>query len=100
MTFLAVPLILVIIIALIVRLKNAGKIRDISLTSVGNGLESKHKELGKWISKTTNRKNRNGGFTRLNQNSDDEEAESLNRQKSNSDSESEDEIQLPTISKV
>jgi hypothetical protein len=102
MAFLAIPLLLVVITALIVRLKNNGKLRDVSLKNVGNGLETKHKELGKWISKTTNRKKRNG-FTRLNQDSEEEEAESLNKNSNlnGSDSDSaEDEIHLPNISKV
>jgi hypothetical protein len=105
MAFLAIPLILIVIIALIVRLKNMGKLRDVSFANVGNGIDTKHKELGKWISKTTNRKNRDG-FTRLRQDSQDEETESLNKPKNStndSDSDSaEDEIQLqlPSISKV
>ena len=103
MAFLAIPLVLVVITALIVRLKNSGKLRDVSLKNVGNGLETKHKELGKWISKTSNRKKRNNGFTRLNQDSEEEEAESLNKNSNMNDSDSdsaEDEIHLPNISKV
>ena len=103
MTFLAIPLVLVVFVALIVRCKNSGKLKNITLASVGNGLESKHKELGKWISKNANSKKRNG-FTRLNQDSDNEEAVHLNKQTSlnddDSDSENEVEISLPNISKA
>jgi hypothetical protein len=106
MCFLAVPLVAVIVAALILRCKNTGKLRKLNLVGVGNGVESKHNELGKWIRKTTNNKKRNG-FTRLRQESDGEEAESLNKQQNgvdrvNSDSEEteEDEITLPTLSKA
>lgn len=110
MAFLAIPLVLVVVAALILRLKNTGKLRKLNLVGVSNGVESKHKELGKWIRKTTNSKKRNG-FTRLNQESDGEENERLHKQDSlssngpgrlNSDSEDteEDEITLPTLSKA
>jgi hypothetical protein len=106
MAFLAVPLVLVIVAALILRLRNTGKLRKLNLVGIGNGADSKHKELGKWIRKTTSNKKRNG-FTRLNQESDGEEAESLNKKdgglnRLNSDSEDteEDEITLPTLSKA
>ena len=105
MAFLAIPLLIVILVALCIRLKNTGKLKKFPIVGVANGIESKHKELGKWISKQTNSKKRNG-FTRLNQDSNDE-AESLNNPKSSklnsysdSDSDSEVEIQLPTISKA
>jgi L-cystine uptake protein TcyP (sodium:dicarboxylate symporter family) len=34
MAFLAIPLVLVVIVALIVRLKNSGKLRDVSMKNV------------------------------------------------------------------
>lgn len=111
MAFLAIPLILVVVIALCVRLKNMGKLKKLKLIGVGSSGESRHKELGKWISKTTNSKKRNG-FTRLKQDSDDDEAEHLNKsangggsdnQNNSDDSDDSDshvQINLPTLSKA
>jgi hypothetical protein len=113
MAFLAIPLILVILAALIVRLKNTGKLEKLNLVTVGTTIETKHKELGKWISRTANNKKRNG-FTRLNQDSEGEEAEHLTKRNdsaangannkhaynTDSDSESEVEISLRSLSKA
>jgi hypothetical protein len=113
MAFLAIPLILVVLAALIVRLKNTGKLEKLNLVTVGNTIETKHKELGKWISRTASNKKRNG-FTRLNQDSEGEEAERLTKRddstpdglsnnkgyNTDSDSESEVEISLPSLSKA
>ncbi len=103
MAFLAAPLILVVFIAFCVRLKNLGKLNNLAAVSqIGKNLESKQNKIGKWIGEATNRKKRNAGFTRLNQDSDNEEAEQLNKASvSNSDSESDEiGIQLPTLSKA
>ncbi len=103
MAFLACPLILVGLIAFCVRLKNLGKLKDLSnTTNLGKNLETKQKKLGQWLGNATNRKKRNG-FTRLNQNSDNEEAEQLTNQNGSNESDSESDeigIQLPTISKA
>lgn len=110
MTFLAVPVILVVVVALIVRLKNTGRLKSMKLGGVAGKLDAKHKELGSWIKKNTNSKKRNG-FTRLNQESDDEEAQSLNRNGSSgsndinrnsedSESGSDNEVAMPTLSKA
>ena len=108
MTFLAVPVIFVIVVALIVRLKNTGRLKSMKLGGVGSKIDAKHKELGKWITNKTNSKKRNG-FTRLNQESDDEEAQRLNRNGSSgsndinrntddSESGSDGEAPMPTLS--
>ena len=116
MIFLSVPLVIVIVAAVIIRLKNMGRLKRLNLAGLGNGtLDTKHKELGKWIKKTSKAKKRNG-FMRLNQDSDDEEAKSLNGKQNgvngvgsngvpnhvNTDSESDEEdvITLPTLSKA
>ena len=108
MGFLVVPLILVIIAATIARLKTMGKLKNIKLVGIGNTLDTKHKELGKWIGRTATSKNRKG-FTRLRQDSEDEEAQALNKPKtstssaggnhenSEEESNSETEITLPKI---
>jgi hypothetical protein len=109
MGFLVVPLVLVIIAATIARLKHMGKLRKLKLVGLGAQLDSKQKELGKWMSRTANSKNRNG-FTRLRQDSEDEEAEALtkptastssaggNLDNSDCESNSEQEISLPKVS--
>lgn len=100
MAFLAFPLIIIGLIGCLVRLKNMGKLNKGQLDSVGKNLEKNQKKFGKWISSARNKKKRNGGFTRLNQESDNEECEKLNRT-SNSDTESESDeigIKMPTLS--
>ena len=112
MGFLVVPLVLVIITATIARLRHMGKLRRMNIVGLGSGLESKQKELGKWMGRTANSKNRNG-FTRLRQESgDEEEAEQLtktkthslssngNQENSDNESNSEQELHLPKISKA
>lgn len=99
MAFLAFPLIIIGLIGCCVRLRNMGKLNRGQLDTVGRNLEKNQKKIGKWISNATNKKKRNGGFTRLNQESDNEECEKLNRT-SNSDSESESDeigIKMPTL---
>ncbi|CAF0958876.1 unnamed protein product [Brachionus calyciflorus] len=95
MGFLGVPLVLVILVALIVRLKNMGKLKKVNL---------ENRNIGQWLNRNTKKRN---GFTRLNQNSDDEEAESLNKMGHTSrqgagdtDSDSEVEINIPQLSKA
>lgn len=100
MAFLAFPLIIIGLIGCCVRLRNMGKLKNGQLDTVGRNLEKNQKKFGKWIANATNKKKRNGGFTRLNQESDNEECEKLNRT-SNSDSESESDeigIKMPTLS--
>lgn len=99
MGFLGIPLVFVVLLALIVRLKNMGK-----LNNVGSKFENRHKKIGRWLNKNANRKN---GFTRLTQNSDDEEAESLNKLghsnrqgAGDTDSDSEVEINIPQLTKA
>lgn len=99
MGFLGIPLVFVVLLALFVRLKNMGK-----LNNVGSKIENRHRKIGKWLNKNANRKN---GFTRLNQNSDDEEAESLNKLShsngqgaGDTDSDSEVEINIPQLTKA
>jgi hypothetical protein len=113
MGFLVVPLVLVIIAAVIARLKHMGKLRKLKLVGVGNSIETKQKELGKWMGRTINSKNRNG-FTRLRQESDDEETEPMTGRPDNgqqngslnnnhideSESSSEVEINLPNLTKA
>jgi hypothetical protein len=53
-----------------------GKLRKLKLVGLGAQLDSKQKELGKWMSRTANSKNRNG-FTRLRQDSEDEDERRL-----------------------
>ena len=106
MAFLAIPLILVVVLATLVRLKNMGRLSHI-------GRDSKHIELGKWMNNKKSTPNassrKRNGFMRLNQESDNEEAERLNvpddatangLNRTDSDSDSEVEISLPTISKA
>lgn len=104
MAFLAIPLVLVVIVASIVRLKNMGKLKRLKINALGSGLD-KHKDIGRWIS---NKKNTKNGFTRLNQESDNEEAESLNkprrsssnRDNSDYESESDPEVNVPKLTKA
>jgi len=101
MLFLASPLILAGAVAVCVRLKNMGKLNKSQLGKVGKEFESKQKKFGKWIGKATNNKKRKG-FTRLNQDSDNDETEQLNRP-SGSDSESDSDelgIKMPTLTKA
>lgn len=103
MGFLVVPLVLAVVVATVVRLKNIGKLRRLKLAANGGGsggstVESRWKKPnGKPITKN--------GFTRLNQESEDEEAESLNKprrsssNRDNSDYDTE-EDNLPTMSKA
>jgi hypothetical protein len=103
MGFLVVPVVIVIIIGLIVRCKNMGKLNR--LNTLSSNLESKQKDLGKWLDKKVKKRK---GFTRLNQDSDNEEIEKLNKPSSNgnlanesSDAESDEiEISLPQLSKA
>jgi hypothetical protein len=114
MAFLGIPLLLVVVISTIVRLKNMGKLKRLKINALSSGLDSKQKEIGRWISEKNNKRN---GFTRLNQESDNEEAESLTKKSTrlssssnggraggeNSDYESESEVDiqtLPTLSKA
>lgn len=107
MGFLIVPLVLVVVISAIVRLRNMGKLKRLKLATLSNGLDAKQKEIGRWIKEKSNKRN---GFTRLNQESENEEAESLtskarrsssNRENSDYESESEVEVQtMPTLSKA
>lgn len=94
MGFLVVPLVLVIIVAIVVRLKNSGKLRRLKLSP--NGAASTIETRWKKGDKVTK-----NGFTRLNQESDGEEAESLNKPgaSNNSDYDS-DEDTVPTMSKA
>lgn len=73
MGFLVVPLVVAIIVASIVRLKNMNKLRRLNLSAngVGGGIESRWKK--RKAPETTK-----NGFTRLNQESDVEESQSLN----------------------
>ena len=114
MGFLAVPLILIVLVALMVRIrnlrKNNTKANIVSFTNQ-NGeskISNKGKEskFGKWMSKKAN-KNKRNGFTRLNQDSDNEETVHLNKQLSSNSNENDsdtdnDEVQitLPTLSKA
>ena len=101
MLFLASPLILAGAVAVCVRLKNMGKLNKSQLGKVGKEFQSKQKKFGKWIGKATNNKKRKG-FTRLNQDSDNDETEQLNRP-SGSDSESDSDefgIKMPTLTKA
>ena len=99
MAFLSFPLIIIGLVGCCVRLKSLGRLNKGQLDSVSKNLENNQKKFGKWISNATNKKNRNGGFMRLNQDSENEECEKLNRT-SNSDSESESDelgIKMPTL---
>lgn len=103
MAFLACPLILIGMIAFCIRLKNLGKLNKSHLGEVSRNLDAKQKKLGKWIGRATNKKKRNG-FTRLNQDSDDEaETERLNAPSDSDKSESESDeigIKMPTLAKA
>ena len=101
MGFLVVPLVLVIIVATIVRVKNL-KLRRLKLAANGGGTASGVDARWKKSSKQPMTKN---GFTRLNQESDGDEAESLNKpHRSSSNHENSDydteEDNLPTLSKA
>ena len=98
MGFLAFPLIVFAIIGFCVRLKTIGKL---SPTNIAKESKQQNK-LSKWIGKATSSKKRNG-FTRLNQESENEESERLNKPSGSNDSETESDeigIQLPTLSKA
>ena len=98
MGFLAFPLIVFAIIGFCVRLKTINKLSPTNIPK-----ESKQQnKLSKWIGKATSSKRRHG-FTRLNQESENEEAECLNKPSGINDSETESDeigIQLPTLSKA
>jgi hypothetical protein len=107
MAFLAIPLTIVVIAAIIIRIKNAGMqiiffylkyifFLIFNLKKKGNlrnfgslFKDTKPNDLGKWIKSTKNGKQLRNGFTRLNQESDNE-----NEPLDNSDSDS-DEITVP-----
>lgn len=104
MAFLAFPIVIVALIAFCVRLKNLGKLNKTQLGAVGKNLDNKQKKFGRWLGKATSNKKRNG-FTRLNQDSDNDETEHLNRPSNSNDSGSESEsdeigIKLPTLSRA
>jgi len=99
MGFLCFPLVIAGLVAICVRYKNMGRLNS---ATVNKEFDLNKGKLGKWIDKATNKKNRNGGFTRLKQDSDNDETEQLNRP-SNSDSESESDevgIKMPTLTKI
>lgn len=113
LAFLVIPIILIIIGATIARLKHMGKLKKLKLAGLGGALvdKAKQKDLGKWMSRTATSKNRKG-FTRLRQDSEDEEAEQLTKEAKSSssnggidnsdyeESNSEAEINLPQITKA
>ena len=113
MAFLAVPLVAVVVAAFVVRLRNTGKLGRMNLANLNGKMDAKSKF--NWLRDKTDSRKRNG-FTRLNQNSDDEEAQHLNDTKSRngssgsgdlkpaneyeSDTNSDAENAMPTISKA
>ena len=83
------------------RLNNASHLG----TAIGKNFEAKQNKIGKWIdnAKNKSKKNRNGGFTRLKQDSDNDETEQLNRPSNSDTGESESDeigIKMPTLSKI
>jgi lipopolysaccharide export LptBFGC system permease protein LptF len=113
MAFLAIPLILIVLVALMVRIRNLRKNAKANIVSFTNqngdskaSAKNKESKFGKWMSEKTN-KNKRNGFTRLNQDSDNEETVHLNKQLSSNSNENDsdsdnDEVQitLPTLSKA
>ena len=112
MGFLAIPLALIILVAMIVRIKNLRKHSKTNIVTFANqnsdnkSSAKKESKFGKWMSQKTN-KNKRNGFTRLNQDSDNEETVHLNKSMRSNSNENESEtsndeveITLPTLSKA
>jgi chromosome segregation ATPase len=88
MAFLAIPLILIVLVALMVRIRNLRKNAKANIVSFTNqngdskaSAKSKESKFGKWMSEKTN-KNKRNGFTLLNQDSYTEDTVHLNKKMS------------------